>query len=98
MLCSINLFRAFSTRRIPKRGVSAGVDADKLLNLVPVAPQQDGCATATEYVIENHFEKALGADPPSHGYDVAGEAAHRNFQVGGTRSVVPPSSRTTRRV
>jgi hypothetical protein len=33
MLCSINPFSAFSTPRIAKREVSAGDDADKLLNL-----------------------------------------------------------------
>ncbi len=33
MLCSINPFNAFSTHRIAKREVSAGDDADKLLNL-----------------------------------------------------------------
>jgi hypothetical protein len=87
MLCSINPFRAFSTHRIAKRGVAAGGDADKLLNLVPVATRQDGCATAAESVIENHFEKGLGAD----------EAAPSNLQAGGTRFVVSQTSGATRR-
>src|SRR5438105_7262926 len=87
MLCSINPFKAFSRHRIAKRGVPAGGDADKLLSLVPVAPQQDGCAAAAEYVIENHFDKGLGAD----------EATPSNSQAGGTRFVVSQTSDATLR-